>query len=88
MTINVAALGPRANFGLIQPTCSVWTGICLPVLCTGVQLTFLMNSPYDLMFSVCRWRRHFGNGVDRSVLPRAILYASTSHMVIGRNRVE
>jgi hypothetical protein len=34
----------------------------------GVQLTFYMNSTYDTVFNACRWRRHFGNGVDRLVL--------------------
>ena len=94
MTIDVAALAARANLSLIQWAwqCHVWTGMYLPVPSTGVQLTFLMNSPYDPVFNVCRWRGHFGNGVDRSVPPRAMLYASPSSMVAGsregRNRVQ
>jgi len=71
--IDAPALGTGANLGLIQRECSV-CGMHLPVPSTDVQLNFIMNSPYDAEFNVCRWRGHFGNGVDRSVPPRAMLY--------------
>ena len=48
-----------------------------------------MNSPYNPVFNVCRWRGHFGNRVG---IPRAVLCASTPNMVIGpregNNQVE
>jgi len=66
MTTDTAALGARANLGLIQRACkSVWAGMYLPTSSTGIQLTFLMNSPYDPEFmSLARaprkWRRSVG----------------------------
>ena len=73
MTIDAAALGARA-LGFIQQACSVWTGMYLPAPSTSLQRTFFMNSPYNPVFNVCYWRGYFGNGVDRSVPPRAVLY--------------
>jgi len=48
MSIDAAALGARANLGLIQWACSVYMdGYVLMCSLYGVQLTFLMNRPYD-----------------------------------------
>ena len=57
--------------------------IYLPVPSAGVQLTFLMNSPYVPASNVCRLRAHFGNVVNQSVPPRAVLYPSTPNIAIG-----
>jgi len=55
MTIDAAALGARANLGLIQRAWQcVETGMYLSVPSMGVQLTFHMNNPYDTVFNVCR----------------------------------
>jgi hypothetical protein len=67
MSIYTAALGAKANLGLIQRAVCVSTSMYLPAPSTGIQLIFLMNSPYDPVFNICHWRGHFGNGVDRSV---------------------
>lgn len=68
MTIDTAALGAMANLGFIQRAWQcVWTGMYLTAPSTDIQLTFLMSSPYDPVFNICRWRGHFGNGVDQSV---------------------
>ena len=71
-----------------------WMGMYLPVPSIGVQLTFLMNSPHDPVFNVCRWHGHFGIWKWDQLIgtPGAMLYASSSYKAIypgeGRNQVE